>query len=62
MISEKHRIPPTDEFYNLLSTAFNHFNKELFASTLPHCLLTVQRERVVGEIVSWIKEQAKRSR
>lgn len=45
MISEKHRIPPTDEFYNLLSIAFNHFNRELFASALPHCLLTVQRER-----------------
>lgn len=36
--------PPTEEFYGLLSRAFDHFNESLFANSLPHCLLTVQRE------------------
>ncbi|MFT7461202.1 MAG: putative SprT family Zn-dependent metalloprotease [Planctomycetota bacterium] len=38
------QISPTDEFYGLLSLAFDHFNKALFSAALPHCLLTVQRE------------------
>lgn len=36
--------PPTEEFYGLLNRAFDHFNEELFAGSLPQCLLTVQRE------------------
>ncbi len=35
---------PTDEFYGILSQAFDHFNKLLFDNKLPRCLLTVQRE------------------
>mgnify|MGYP006176264503 CR=1 FL=1 len=35
---------PTEEFYSLLSLAFDHFNEDLFAGALPSCLLTVQRE------------------
>lgn len=36
---------PTDEFYGLLTRAFDHFNQALFESQLPGCLLTVQREK-----------------
>lgn len=36
---------PTDEIYEKLEHAFNHFNKALFDDTLPKCLLTVQREK-----------------
>lgn len=35
---------PTEEFYKLLSSAFDHFNGSLFQGQLPSCLLTVQRE------------------
>jgi len=35
---------PTEEFYRLLSRAYEHFNRLLFDGALPGCLLTVQRE------------------
>ncbi len=44
MLEKAHESSPTDEFYSLLSQAFDHFNKSLFTNTLPRCLLTVQRE------------------
>jgi predicted SprT family Zn-dependent metalloprotease len=44
MTEQANEISPTDEFYSLLSVAFDHFNEALFASKLPRCLLTVQRE------------------
>lgn len=36
---------PTPEAYGELDRAFEHFNAALFAGTLPHCLLTLQRKR-----------------
>lgn len=36
---------PTNEFYGMLTKAFDHFNDDLFSSALPHCLITVQREK-----------------
>lgn len=36
---------PTGTFYGLLSQAFDHFNGRLFGSTLPRCMLTLQRSR-----------------
>ena len=38
-------IQPTPEVYSELQMAFDHFNKELFDSQLPDCLITLQRER-----------------
>jgi hypothetical protein len=34
---------PTAGVYGSLQTAFDHFNKELFAGSLPPCLITMQR-------------------
>ncbi|WP_394782070.1 SprT-like domain-containing protein [Undibacterium sp.] len=36
---------PTDEFYGRLQAAYDYFNLALFDNTLPHCLITVQREK-----------------
>ncbi|GGD02062.1 SprT-like domain-containing protein [Undibacterium terreum] len=38
-------IKPTDEFYGRLQHAFDYFNMQLFENSLPHCLITVQREK-----------------
>lgn len=38
---------PTRSFYQYLEAAHDHFNKALFNSKLPACLLTVQREKNV---------------
>lgn len=36
---------PTLSFYAALQRAYEHFNAQLFDHALPHCLITVQRER-----------------
>jgi|SRR5215831_13795468 len=36
---------PTADTYSAMQTAYDHFNRELFASTLPACLITLQRQR-----------------
>ncbi|WP_280192019.1 SprT-like domain-containing protein [Delftia sp. PS-11] len=36
---------PTRETYAELQQAYEHFNQRLFADTLPHCLITLQREK-----------------
>ncbi|MFZ6649710.1 SprT-like domain-containing protein [Undibacterium sp. TJN25] len=36
---------PTDEFYGRLQAAYDYFNLALFDNALPHCLITVQREK-----------------
>lgn len=36
---------PTKEFYDQLQSAYEHFNCVLFDGALPHCLITVQREK-----------------
>lgn len=38
-------LSPTQEFYSLLETAYDVFNKRLFDGKLSNCLLTVQREK-----------------
>lgn len=37
--------PPTTDTYQALQTAYDHFNKHLFAGQLPPCLITLQRQR-----------------
>lgn len=44
MPEDSREFSPTDEFYSLLSFAFDHFNQACFSNNLPQCLLTVQRE------------------
>src|SRR5665647_1386293 len=40
---------PSLILYNTLQTAFDHFNKYLFADQLPHCLITLRSaSRVYG--------------
>lgn len=41
------RIKPTFDIYNFFQSAYDLFNKELFNSKLPDCLLTLQREKMV---------------
>lgn len=36
---------PTQQIYDELQSAYDHFNKELFDDALPDCLITLQRER-----------------
>jgi predicted SprT family Zn-dependent metalloprotease len=36
---------PTGQAYSELQQAFDHFNRELFGNELPHCLITLQREK-----------------
>lgn len=36
---------PTAQAYAELQSAFDHFNRELFAGELPPCLITMQREK-----------------
>lgn len=36
---------PTQETYNELLTAYDHFNRHLFDGTLPPCLITLQRKK-----------------
>lgn len=36
---------PTDELYNELQQAFNHFNRALFDGELPAAVITLQRDR-----------------
>jgi hypothetical protein len=36
---------PTTTTYNSLTTAYDYFNRELFAGTLPPCLITMQRHK-----------------
>lgn len=38
-------MKPTKDTYSELQTAFDHFNKALFESKLPECLITLQREK-----------------
>ena len=37
-------IKPTEQTYNELQTAYDYFNKTLFADQLPPCLITMQRK------------------
>jgi predicted SprT family Zn-dependent metalloprotease len=37
-------LRPTEEVYGELQQAYDHFNKSLFASRLPPCLITLQRK------------------
>jgi predicted SprT family Zn-dependent metalloprotease len=41
----KNEIKPTSEFYGRLQDAYDYFNQHLFDGALPHCLITVQREK-----------------
>jgi len=36
---------PTEDTYEELQTAFDYFNNDLFDGVLPHCLITLQREK-----------------
>lgn len=36
---------PTQQIYDELQAAYDHFNKTLFDNALPDCLITLQRER-----------------
>ncbi|WP_193060519.1 SprT-like domain-containing protein [Halomonas sp. 3A7M] len=36
---------PTQQIYDELQSAYDHFNKALFDDALPDCLITLQRER-----------------
>lgn len=36
---------PTAQAYAELQGAFDHYNRELFGGSLPHCLITMQREK-----------------
>lgn len=57
-------LSPTDEFYSLLTRAFDHFNQALFDGRLPHCLLTVQREKNTMGFFSpdrWANSDGKRT-
>jgi hypothetical protein len=36
---------PTSLTYTSLTTAYDYFNRELFAGTLPPCLITMQRHK-----------------
>ena len=38
-------VRPTEETYEALQRAYDFFNKELFRSALPQCLVTLQREK-----------------
>lgn len=38
-------ISPTAQAYAELQGAFDHYNRELFDGQLPHCLITMQREK-----------------
>lgn len=38
-------LSPTAQAYAELQSAFDHYNKELFGGDLPHCLITMQREK-----------------
>jgi hypothetical protein len=37
-------LPPTYEAYGEFQFAYEHFNRELWESRLPHCLITLQRK------------------
>lgn len=39
---------PTRELYPDLQEAFDHFNRQLFSSSLPQCLITLQRHKGAG--------------
>lgn len=57
-------LSPTNEFYGLLTRAFDHFNQVLFDGRLPHCLLTVQREKNTMGFFSpdrWANSNGKRT-
>jgi hypothetical protein len=36
---------PTHQTYSELQQAYDHFNDALFEGKLPHCLITLQREK-----------------
>lgn len=38
-------ITPTLDIYSELQKAFDHYNARLFAGQIPHCLITMQREK-----------------
>ena len=38
-------MQPTQQIYDELQTAYDHFNNVLFDNALPDCLITLQRER-----------------
>ena len=42
---EQRITPPTAEAYAELQQAYDHFNAQLFEGQLPHCLITLQREK-----------------
>lgn len=44
---------PTSDTYQLFQTAFEHFNKVLFDSALPPCLITFQRQKRLMGYVSF---------
>ena len=39
------RVVPTRETYSELKQAYEHFSQRLFDDALPHCLITLQREK-----------------
>lgn len=46
IVQSNHKIKtPTDEAYNELQSAYEHFNQRLFGGELPYCLITMQREK-----------------
>lgn len=38
-------LSPTAQAYAELQGAFDHYNRELFGGLIPHCLITMQREK-----------------
>ena len=51
---------PTLESYSTLLEAYDYFNRELFNSTLPSCLITYQRQKSIMGYVSfrrWINDK-----
>ncbi|RMH22115.1 MAG: sprT domain-containing protein [Gammaproteobacteria bacterium] len=43
-MARKPQSTPTADTYSVLQDAYNHFNKHLFGSTLPQCLITLSAE------------------
>ncbi|WKL15733.1 SprT-like domain-containing protein [Comamonas testosteroni] len=44
-LAHTRRLAPTQETYNELQMAYDHFNARLFEGQLPSCLITLQREK-----------------
>jgi hypothetical protein len=45
MPAAPNRAVPTRDTYSELQQAYEHFNQRLFEDSLPHCLITLQREK-----------------